>query len=56
MALYEATGDKPDVTWGRRVRRVKYHGRDIGPRADGAAFVLASIEISVEFAEDLANP
>lgn len=42
--------------WGGKVRKVMYLGRDIGPRSDGAAFVLATIEISVEYVEDLANP
>lgn len=43
----------PDTRW---VRGITYEGRDIAPRVDGAAFVLAAIEISVELAEDLANP
>lgn len=50
------TDGQPDRTLGGRVRRVKYHGRDIGPRADGAGLVVASIEVSVEFVEDLASP
>lgn len=50
------TGGKPDATWGRKVKEVAYLGRDIGPRADGAAFVLAIIEIAVEFPESLATP
>ena len=44
------------VTLGGNVRRVKYSGRDIGPRADGVGIVCASIEIVVEFVEDLSNP
>jgi hypothetical protein len=50
------TAGKPDATWGRKVKDVEYLGRDIGPRADGAAFVLAVIEIAVEFPESLAAP
>lgn len=50
------TNGKPDKWWGRRVREVKYLGRDIGPRTDGAAFVLAAIEIQVTYVESLANP
>lgn len=44
------------VTLGGKVPRVKYAGRDIGPRADGVGIVCASIEIAVSFVEDLSNP
>lgn len=47
---------KPDSKLGDAVRAVAYLGRDIGPRADGASFVLAAIEIGVNFLEDLADP
>lgn len=50
------TNGKADKWWGRLVREVKYLGRDIGPRTDGAAFVLAAIEIQVTYVESLANP
>ncbi|MBP6515100.1 MAG: hypothetical protein KA224_07955 [Steroidobacteraceae bacterium] len=50
------TGGRPSVTWGSKVKSVEYLGRDIGPRADGASFVLASIEIAVTFVEALHNP
>lgn len=50
------TAGVADSRWGFKVREVSYLGRDIGPRADGAAFVLAAIEISVGYAESLANP
>jgi hypothetical protein len=50
------TGGKPDPTWGGRVRAVEYLGRDIGARSDGAAFVLAIVEIAVEYVEDPAAP
>lgn len=44
------------ATWGGKVKSVKYLGRDIGPREDGAALVQARVLIGVEFVEDLANP
>lgn len=50
------TGGVPDRTLGGRVVRVRYRGRDIGPRADGAAFVVASLEVTVEYVENLATP
>jgi hypothetical protein len=39
-----------------QVKAVEYLGRDIGPRADGEAFVLAIIEVSVTYVEDVATP
>lgn len=50
------TDGKADRTLGGKVRRVRYRGRDIGPRGDGAAFVVAALEINVEFTEDLSAP
>lgn len=50
------TGVKADRTLGGKVTRVRYRGRDIGPRGDGAAFVVAALEINVEFVEDLSAP
>lgn len=44
------------TTLGERVRNVSYRGKDIGPRGDGVGIVSASIEVMVEFVEDLANP
>jgi hypothetical protein len=44
------------VTFGGKVPRVEYKGRDIGPRSDGVAIVCASVEIEVKFVEDLTNP
>lgn len=44
------------TTLGERVKMVEYRGRDIGPRGDGVGIVSASIEIGVQFVEDLANP
>lgn len=50
------TAGRPDANWGRQVQKVDYLGRDIGTRDDGASFVLAVVEIAVQFAEDLGNP
>lgn len=47
---------KDGATLGGQVRSVKYTGRDIGPRPDGAALVQARVTIEVEFVEDLQNP
>lgn len=47
---------KDGATLGGQVRSVKYTGRDIGPRPDGAALVQARVSIEVEFVEDLQNP
>lgn len=44
------------TTLNEQVKRVEYLGKDIGPRADGASIVSASIEFAVEFVEDLASP
>lgn len=54
-AIFQTDG-KPDWTWRGRVRRVTYQGKDIGPRADGAAFVLAVLDVAIEYAENLAQP
>lgn len=51
-----ATQGVADRTLGGKVKRVRYRGRDIGPRADGAAMVVAALEVSVEFVEDLSAP
>lgn len=45
-----------DATLGRKVMKVLYLGRDIGPRPDGVALVQARVAITVEFVEDLTNP
>jgi hypothetical protein len=54
-ALFNTNG-KPDTKLGGKVKELAYLGRDIGPRADGAAFVLVAIEVGVSYVEDLANP
>lgn len=54
-AIWRTNGE-PNGNFGGKVRAVSYRGRDIGPRADGKAIVMAVVEFDVEFAEDLANP
>lgn len=54
-ALFSTDG-RPDATWGRSVKAVRYLGKDIGPRADGASFVVVAVELDVEFVEDLSAP
>jgi hypothetical protein len=46
-------GNKTNL--GGRVRSVSYEGRDIGPRSDGKAIVMAVIYVDVTFAETLAD-
>ena len=50
------TDGKGDGRFGGAVMGVDYLGRDIGPRADGAAFVVAAVEISVNYSEQLSAP
>lgn len=50
------TNGRPDPRWGGKVKDVEYLGRDIGPREDGSAFVLALIEVAVTYVENLAAP
>ena len=45
-----------DARWGGKVAKVEYLGRDIGPRADGTAFVVAAVEIMVTFVEKMSAP
>jgi hypothetical protein len=41
---------------GGKVKECEYIGRDIGPRTDGAAFVVAAIEFTVTYVERLSAP
>lgn len=50
------TDGRMDRTLGRKVARATYLGRAIAPRADGASFVVAAIQVSLQFVEDLSNP
>lgn len=50
------TGGKPDSNLGGKVRECVYKGRDFGPRADGSSFVLAAIEIGVQYVENVSAP
>lgn len=43
------------VTLNNQVRKVTYIGRDIGPRGDGVDIVCATIEITVNYVEDLGD-
>lgn len=45
-----------DGRLGGKVRQVTYIGRDIGPRADGAAFVIGAIEFTVNYVERMDAP
>lgn len=47
---------KDNATLDGKVLRVKYAGRDIGPRADGVPVVFVTVDLEVEFVEDLTNP
>lgn len=49
-------GGQDGGTWGGKVRKVTYRGRDIGPREDGVALVRSQVMLSVEYVEDLTNP
>lgn len=44
------------ATLGGQVKRVEYGGRDIGPRKDGVAIVMATITIKVHYTENLMTP
>jgi hypothetical protein len=45
-----------DLTFGGKVRDVRYLGRTISPREDGMSTVAAAVEITVTYFEHLANP
>lgn len=42
--------------FGGRVLAVTYQGRDIGPRADGRPIVFVTVDLDVDYVEDLTNP
>lgn len=44
------------ATLGGEVRSVEYAGRDIGPRKDGVNIVMATVDIKVEYVENLMTP
>jgi len=50
------TNGQVDYRWGRTVREVVYEGKDIAPRSDGQAFVLAILVFTVEYVETLGAP
>jgi hypothetical protein len=45
-----------DWTLGGQVRDVVYLGSEIAARADGQKFVVAAVEVELEYVEDLALP
>lgn len=47
---------KDGGTLGGKVHKVTYAGRDIGPRVDGYPAVFATVNIDVDYVEDLTNP
>lgn len=47
-------GGAPNL--GGKVLVVTYQGRDIGPRADGVPVVFVTVEVDVDYVEDLRNP
>lgn len=51
-----AVDGKPDINFGGQVKRVDYRGSDIGPRADGASFVVAAIEFVAVYVEKMSAP
>lgn len=54
-ALFPNNGRRT-CDWERTVQAVRYLGKDIGPRADGQAFVVGAVEFEVDFVENLAAP
>lgn len=43
-------------SFGGKVKNVTYRGRDIGARADGVPVVFVTVDIDVDYVEDLTNP
>lgn len=54
-AIFRTDG-KPDQRLGGNVLSVEYQGREIGPRADGQAYVVGAIRFAAQYVEDVANP
>ena len=42
--------------WGGKVLGLTYQRRDIGPRADGRPIVFVTVDIDVDYVEDLTDP
>jgi hypothetical protein len=53
--IKKAVFSHPDGRLGGRSNKVRYVGRDIGPRTDGVAIVFAVVHIEVDFAETLSD-
>ncbi len=47
------TNGKPDATLGGKVLQVHYRGKNIAPSADGAAIVMATVEIGVQYVDQI---
>lgn len=54
-AIFGGTG-RDTATLDGQVASVEYEGSAIGPRADGAAFVVATVEFAVKYVENLLEP
>jgi hypothetical protein len=54
-AMFKTAG-KADHTLGGKVRAMRYLGREFGPRKDGAAFVVAALQVSMTYVEKLSEP
>lgn len=50
------TNGRPSWNWQGKVTQLNYQGKDIGPRTDGASFVLAVLAVGVQYVERLAGP
>jgi hypothetical protein len=53
-AMFKTNG-KAEATFGGKVLHVEYKGRNIAPRVDGVAIVMAVVEIVVSYAESCSN-
>jgi hypothetical protein len=54
-ALFRTAAGGPDKNLGGQVRALRYLGRDIGPRADGAAFVVVGVEVEATYVEKMSQ-
>jgi hypothetical protein len=58
-AFFRRPGVTPpqrDINLGGGVKRLIYQGKEIGPRADGTAFVVVALDLLASYVEDIANP
>lgn len=52
-ALFRRLDGEPDRNLDGKVLRSHYLGSEIGPRADGAKYVVVAVEVGVEYVESL---